>query len=124
MTQKREQVLTYRNDNIALIGDCGSLKSEIKSAVLALKASGGSLSKDQLTTLQSLAAQAAEIAASLKSTAGDIKTLVQENKAHISAKDYSQMDAVFDQIYAVQTSRNGQLKELKGILGQIRDIVQ
>ncbi|HYE69626.1 MAG TPA: hypothetical protein VEA58_13495, partial [Anaerovoracaceae bacterium] len=55
----------------------------------------------------------------LKDTKGDIKEITAENKANIKARDYEAMEAVFDEIYDIQASRNAALIQINELLKEM-----
>jgi len=123
LMQDRINVLTNQDKNLQIRDESKTLRLSIENAIKAIKESGSALPKDTLAELKADNQQISQIWASISATKGQIQALNEQNKTAVKAKDSTTLDANFQKIYSIQTSRNQQLQQINSILQQMNSLL-
>jgi hypothetical protein len=123
LMQDRINVLSNQDKNLQIRDESKTLRLSIENAIKAVKENGSALSADTLAALKADNQQISQIWAGISATKGQIQTLNEQNKTAVKSKDSATLDANFQKIYSIQTSRNQQLQQINGILQQMNSLL-
>ena len=90
---------------------------------LQIRENGSTLPADTLSALKADNQQISGIWESIHATKGQIAAICEQNKTAIKNKDSATLDANFQKIYSIQTSRNQQLAQINSILQQMNSLL-
>jgi hypothetical protein len=113
---KRDIVKQNREDNKLIWEENRALRTSLKTKLQAIKAAGTVLDPAVLQTLKDDNAKIKALVAEIKATSGQIKALLEANKGNAKKLDYTALDSTFQQIAAIQLSRNAKLVAINGLL--------
>lgn len=123
LMQDRINVLTNQDKNLQLRDENKTLRLSMENAIKAIKESGSALPADTLSAIKADNQQISQIWASINATKGQIQALDEQNKTAVKNKDSATLDANFQKIYSIQTTRNQQLAQINGILQQMNSLL-
>lgn len=123
LMQDRINVLTNQDKNLQLRDENKTLRLSMENAIKAVKESGSALPADTLSAIKADNQQISQIWASINATKGQIQALDEQNKTAVKNKDSATLDANFQKIYSIQTTRNQQLAQINGILQQMNSLL-
>jgi rhamnose utilization protein RhaD (predicted bifunctional aldolase and dehydrogenase) len=123
LMQDRINVLNNQDKNLQLRDENKTLRLSLENAIKAIKESGSALPKDTLAELKADNQQISQIWAGISATKGQIQALNEQNKTAVKNKDSAALDANFQKIYSIQTSRNQQLQQINSILQQMNSLL-
>ena len=123
LMQDRINVLMNQDKNLQLRDENKTLRLSMENAIKAIKESGSALPADTLSAIKADNQQISQIWASINATKGQIQALDQQNKTAVKNKDSATLDANFQKIYSIQTTRNQQLAQINSILQQMNSLL-
>ncbi len=123
LMQDRINVLNNQDKNLQIRDENKTLRLSLENAIKAIKESGSALPKDTLSALKADNQQISRIWAEISATKGQIQTLNEQNKTAVKNKDSAALDANFQKIYSIQTSRNQQLQQINSILQHMNSLL-
>ena len=123
LMQDRINVLTNQDKDLQIRDENKTLRLSIENAIKAIKKNGSALPADTLSALKADNQQISQIWASISATKGQIQALNDQNKTAVKSKDSAALDANFQKIYSIQTSRNQQLSQINSILQQMNSLL-
>ena len=121
---KRQMVLKNRDENLTEVATINQLRLSLAQSLDAIKKSGSTLSKETVSQIKADQSQIKQIMDTINQTKGQIKTITEQNKMNIQNKDAAAMEATYDQIASIQTSRHEQLAQISDLLQKIDTLVQ
>ena len=123
LMQDRINVLNNQDQNLQIMGENKTLRLSLANAMKAIKGSGSTLPTDTLSALKADNQQISQIWANINTTKGQIKAINEQNKTAVKNKDNATIEANFQKIYAIQTSRNQQLAQINSILQKMNTLL-
>lgn len=123
LMQDRIDVLNNQDKNLQLMNENKALRLSMENAIKAVKESGSVLPADTLSALKADNQQISKIWADINTTKGQIKAINEQNKTAVKNRDSATLDANFQKIYSIQTSRNQQLSQINSILQQMNSLL-
>lgn len=112
-----------RLDNQELGNENKRLRLSIREQLIELKESGQTLEDSVKLELKALTEQLKEKAALLKATQGDIRELTVGLKELIEKKETEEILTIYNQVIEIQEYRNEILKEINGLLKEIKELL-
>lgn len=123
LMQDRINVLNNQDKNLQITDENKALRLSMANAMKAIKASSSTLPADTLSALKTDNQQISQIWANINATKGQIKAMNEQNKTAVKNKDNETLEADFQKIYAIQTSRNQQLAQINSILQKMNTLL-
>lgn len=123
LMQDRINVLNSQGKNLQLMDENKTLRLSMEKAIKAIKESGSTLPSDTLSTLKADNEQIRQISANINAAKGQIKTINEQNKTAVKNKDSATLEANFQKINSILTSRNQQLAQINSILQQMNTLL-
>lgn len=123
LVQDRINVLNNQDKNLQIMDENKTLRLSMANAIKAIKENGSALPADTLSTLKTDNRQISRIWANISATKGQIQAIDEQNKTAVKSKDSATLDANFQKIYSIQTSRNQQLAQINSILQQMNSLL-
>lgn len=123
LMQDRINVINNQDQNLQIMDENKTLRLSMANAMKAIKESGSTLPADTLSALKADNQQISRIWASINTTKGKIKSINEQNKTAVKNKDNATLEANFQKIYAIQTSRNQQLAQINSILQKMNTLL-
>lgn len=123
LMQERINVLNNQDKNLQIMDENKTLRLSMANAIKAIKESGSALPADTLSTLKADNQQISQIWAVINATKGQIQAIDEQNKAAVKSKDNATLEANFQKIYSIQTSRNQKLSQINSILQQMNTLL-
>lgn len=123
LMQDRINVLNNQDKSLQIMDENKTLRLSMANAIKAIKESGSVLPADTLSALKADNQQISQIWANVNATKGQIKAINEQNKTAAKSKDSSTLEANYQKIYSIQTSRNQQLSQINSILQQMNSLL-
>ncbi len=113
---KRDAAKSVKEQNKALLEQNKVLRTELRSALRAIKDNEQALDPLTVEQLEIYRESLKLIATSLSDTKGEIKTYLMANKGYARELNYEALDLVFAEVSSIQSNRNEKLLEVNRIL--------
>lgn len=123
LVQDRINVLNNQDKNLQIMDENKTFRLSMANAIKAIKENGSALPADTLSTLKTDNRQISRIWANISATKGQIQAIDEQNKTAVKSKDSATLDANFQKIYSIQTSRDQQLAQINSILQQMNSLL-
>jgi SMC interacting uncharacterized protein involved in chromosome segregation len=121
---KRQIVLKNRDGNLTEVATINQLRLNLAQSLDTIKKSGSTLPKETASQIKADQSQIKQIMDTINQTKGQIKTITEQDKTNIQNKDAVAMEAAYDQIASIQTSRHEQLAQISDLLQKINTLVE
>ena len=121
--QDRINVLNNQDKDLQIMDENKTLRLSMANAMKAIKESGSALPADTLSALKADNQQISQIWANVNATKGQIKAINEQNKTAAKSKDSATLEANYQKIYSIQTSRNQQLSQINSNLQQMNSLL-
>ena len=121
---KRQLALKNRDDNLTEVTTINQLRISLAQSLDTIKKSGSTLSKETVSQIKADQSQIKQVMSAINQTKGQIKTITEDNKTNIQNKDTVAIEAAYDKIALIQTSRHAQLAQISDLLQKINTLVQ
>lgn len=123
LMQERINVLNNQDKNLQIMDENKTLRLSMANAIKAIKESGSTLPADTISALKADNQQISQIWSNINATKGQIQAINDQNKTAVKSKDNATLEANFQKIYSIQTSRNQQLSQINNILQQMNSLL-
>ena len=116
---KALEVRENKLENRLIWAENVQLRTEIRLRVMAIREQDLVLEDSVVEDVKALTETLKATYAELKATEGSIKAYSDEVKALIEARDWEGLENIYDQVVAIQLTRNALLEEINTLLTQI-----
>ena len=123
ITPLKAEKKANREENLALRQQNKALLEQIKNKLSELKSDETKLTAEQKEQLKTLRADIKVVRTELKATEGQIKAVLEANRDSMKNMDLEAVQAAFDQIYGIQSSRHDKLVQINSKLAEMLTLV-